>query len=75
MAYKKNSALPFGGEHGNKSLKEELVVVIAGMIQHVWMMLVGYMLFEAGWLNTDLYYFFMWNNIIILAFNLLLFGR
>ena len=31
------------------------------------------MLFEAGWLNTDLYYFFMWNNIIILAFNLLLF--
>ena len=29
------------------------------------------MLFEAGWLNTDLYYFFMWNNIIILAFNLL----
>ena len=68
--------MPFGGvaeleEHGNKSLKEELVVVIAGPIQHVWMMLVGYMLFEAGWLNTDLYYFFMWNNIIILAFNLL----
>lgn len=58
-------------EHGNKSLKEELVVVIAGPIQHVWMMLVGYMLFEAGWLNADLYYFFMWNNIIILAFNLL----
>ena len=73
---KRIQLLPFGGvaeleEHGNKSLKEELVVVIAGPIQHVWMMLVGYMLFEAGWLNTDLYYFFMWNNIIILAFNLL----
>lgn len=76
MAYKKIQLLPFGGvaeleEHGNKSLKEELVVVIAGPIQHVWMMLVGYILFEAGWLNADLYYFFMWNNIIILAFNLL----
>ena len=73
---KRIQLLPFGGvaeleEHGNKSLKEELVVVIAGPIQHVWMMLVGYMLFKAGWLNADLYYFFMWNNIIILAFNLL----
>ena len=68
--------LPFGGvaeleEHGNKSLKEELVVVIAGPIQHIWMMAIGYMLFEAGWLHAELYYFFMWNNIIILAFNLL----
>lgn len=73
---KKIQLLPFGGvaeleEHGNKSLKEELVVVIAGPIQHIWMMAVGYMLFEAGWLHAELYYFFMWNNIIILAFNLL----
>ena len=73
---KKIQLLPFGGvaeleEHGNKSLKEELVVVIAGPIQHLWMMAVGYMLFEAGWLHSELYYFFMWNNIIILAFNLL----
>ncbi|EMI9085558.1 MULTISPECIES: stage IV sporulation intramembrane metalloprotease SpoIVFB [Bacillus] len=73
---KKIQLLPFGGvaeleEHGNKSLKEELVVVIAGPIQHIWMMLVGYILFEVGWLDADLYYFFMWNNIIILAFNLL----
>ncbi|MDA1676994.1 MULTISPECIES: stage IV sporulation intramembrane metalloprotease SpoIVFB [Bacillus cereus group] len=73
---KKIQLLPFGGvaeleEHGNKSLKEELVVVIAGPIQHIWMMAVGYIVFEAGWLGADLYYFFMWNNIIILAFNLL----
>ncbi|EEL14937.1 Stage IV sporulation protein FB [Bacillus cereus 95/8201] len=73
---KKIQLLPFGGvaeleEHGNKSLKEELVVVIAGPIQHIWMMAVGYTLFEAGWLHAELYYFFMWNNIIILAFNLL----
>jgi len=73
---KKIQLLPFGGvaeleEHGNKSLKEELVVVIAGPIQHIWMMAVGYIVFEAGWLGADLYYFFIWNNIIILAFNLL----
>ncbi|PEJ99355.1 stage IV sporulation intramembrane metalloprotease SpoIVFB [Bacillus wiedmannii] len=73
---KKIQLLPFGGvaeleEHGNKSLKEELVVVIAGPIQHIWMMVVGYIVFEAGWLGADLYYFFIWNNIIILAFNLL----
>ena len=76
MAHQKIQLLPFGGvaeleEHGNKSLKEELVVVIAGPIQHIWMMAIGYMLFEAGWLHAELYYFFMWNNIIILAFNLL----
>ena len=76
MAHQKIQLLPFGGvaeleEHGNKSLKEELVVVIAGYIQHIWMMAIGYMLFEAGWLHAELYYFFMWNNIIILAFNLL----
>ncbi|WP_220784038.1 stage IV sporulation intramembrane metalloprotease SpoIVFB [Bacillus sp. BML-BC051] len=73
---KKIQLLPFGGvaeleEHGNKLLKEELVVVIAGPIQHIWMMAVGYIVFEAGWLGADLYYFFIWNNIIILAFNLL----
>ncbi|EPC8419111.1 MULTISPECIES: stage IV sporulation intramembrane metalloprotease SpoIVFB [Bacillus cereus group] len=73
---KKIQLLPFGGvaeleEHGNKSLKEELVVVIAGPIQHIWMMVVGYIVFESGWLGADLYYFFIWNNIIILAFNLL----
>ncbi|MGU3350938.1 stage IV sporulation intramembrane metalloprotease SpoIVFB [Bacillus sp. M5A3_1b] len=73
---KKIQLLPFGGvaeleEHGNKSLIEELVVVIAGPIQHIWMMVVGYIVFEAGWLGADLYYFFIWNNIIILAFNLL----
>ncbi|PDY40260.1 stage IV sporulation protein FB [Bacillus wiedmannii] len=73
---KKIQLLPFGGvaeleEHGNKSLKEELVVVIAGPIQHIWMMVVGYIVFEVGWLGADLYYFFIWNNMIILAFNLL----
>lgn len=68
--------LPFGGvaeleEHGNKSLKEELLVVVAGPVQHVWMMGFAYILHAAGWLGEDLYQFFLWNNVIILSFNLL----
>lgn len=68
--------LPFGGvvemeEHGNKSLKEELIVVMAGPIQHIWMIAVAYILYKAGWVIDDLYHFFVWNNVIILGFNLL----
>ena len=68
--------LPFGGvvemeEHGNKSLKEELIVVMAGPIQHIWMIAVAYILYQTGWVTDDLYHFFIWNNVIILGFNLL----
>lgn len=68
--------LPFGGvaeleEHGNKPLKEELIVVIAGPIQHVWMVGLAYVLYTAGWVGEELYHFFVWNNLIILCFNLL----
>ncbi|AIK38923.1 stage IV sporulation protein FB [Bacillus pseudomycoides] len=68
--------LPFGGvaeleEHGNKPLKEELIVVIAGPIQHVWMIGLAYALARAGWFSEELYHFFVWNNLMILGFNLL----
>lgn len=68
--------LPFGGvaeldEHGNKPLKEELIVIIAGPIQHVWMLAAAYLLYKVGWMGEDFYHFFMWNNMIILCFNLL----
>jgi len=68
--------LPFGGvaeleEHGNKPLKEELIVVIAGPIQHVWMIGLAYVLARAGWFSEELYHFFVWNNLMILGFNLL----
>ncbi|PHA00814.1 stage IV sporulation protein FB [Bacillus pseudomycoides] len=68
--------LPFGGvaeldEHGNKPLKEELIVIIAGPIQHVWMLVAAYLSYTTGWMGEDFYHFFMWNNIIILCFNLL----
>lgn len=68
--------LPFGGvaeldEHGNKPLKEELVVVLAGPLQHVWMIAVAYVLYTMGIVREEMYYFFMWNNLLILCFNLL----
>ncbi|WP_242145241.1 MULTISPECIES: M50 family metallopeptidase [unclassified Bacillus cereus group] len=68
--------LPFGGvaeleEHGNKPLKEELVVMIAGPIQHAWMIGMAYVFYKTGWVPQDLYQFFVWNNVIILSFNLL----
>ncbi|MFX3624558.1 MAG: M50 family metallopeptidase [Ectobacillus sp.] len=73
---KKIQLLPFGGvaeleEHGNKPLKEELAVVLAGPAQHIWLMLAAYVLYRGGWMPTDSFHFFMWNNITIFFFNLL----
>ncbi|WP_028402940.1 M50 family metallopeptidase [Ectobacillus panaciterrae] len=68
--------LPFGGvaeleEHGNKPLKEELLVILAGPAQHVWMIMAAYALHWAGFMGDSFYTFFLWNNITILLFNLL----
>ncbi len=68
--------LPFGGvvemeEHGNKPLKEEMAVILAGPLQHIWMISVSYLLFKNGWINEEWYHLLLWNNITILAFNLL----
>ncbi|MDO6656011.1 MULTISPECIES: M50 family metallopeptidase [Bacillaceae] len=67
--------LPFGGvavvdEHGNRPLKEELIVILAGPLQHVWMMGVGATLHYMGIWN-DMFDLFMLHNIMILLFNLL----
>ncbi|MEH7463749.1 M50 family metallopeptidase [Bacillus thuringiensis] len=68
--------LPFGGvaeldEHGNKPLKEEMLVIIAGPVQHVWMIAAAYLLYTVGWMGENFYNFFLWNNMTILFFNLL----
>ncbi|MBO9130501.1 M50 family metallopeptidase [Bacillus sp. 165] len=68
--------LPFGGvveleEHGNKPLKEEMIVLFAGPFQHVWMIGVSIVLFQNGWLKAEWYELLLWNNMIILVFNLL----
>ncbi|MGM9988641.1 MAG: M50 family metallopeptidase [Bacillaceae bacterium] len=68
--------LPFGGvavteEHGNKPIKEEVIVILAGPIQHIWMGAVMYALGQAGMVEASLYELFMMNNTLLFLFNLL----
>ncbi|GAE36777.1 M50 family metallopeptidase [Halalkalibacter akibai] len=68
--------LPFGGvaeveDPGNRPFHEELIVIIAGPLQHVWMMLLSYVLVHFSfWTSTD-HHLFVWHNLMILVFNLL----
>ncbi|MEI5905681.1 M50 family metallopeptidase [Bacillus spongiae] len=73
---KRISLLPFGGvaemdEYGNRSMKEELFVVLAGPFQHIWMMFFGWIFFVMGWIPPYYYEAFMMYNVMILVFNLL----
>lgn len=73
---KKIALLPFGGvaemdEHGNRPLKEELIVVLAGPLQHVWMMVLAYTLYLAGFLPGKWHALFLDYNLMVLLFNLL----
>lgn len=73
---KKIELLPFGGvaevdEHGNRPLKEELIVVLAGPLQHFWMMGLAYLLFITGIFPEKWYSLFMGYNLMVLVFNLL----
>lgn len=68
--------LPFGGvaemeEYGNRPLKEELAVTLAGPLQHIWMTAVMYALYMNEWVPEDVFFMFMEFNIMILLFNLL----
>ena len=68
--------LPFGGvaevdEHGNRSLKQELIVVLSGPIQHFWLQGVAYLLYIGNVASVDDYQLFTFYNISILLFNLL----
>jgi stage IV sporulation protein FB len=73
---KKIQLLPFGGvaefdEHGNRPIKEEMIVILAGPIQHIWMLAVAYICYSGGILAESDYRLFLFHNIVILAFNLL----
>lgn len=68
--------LPFGGvaevdEHGNRPFKEEFLVTIAGPLQHVWMLAVGYFLYAFDLWSSSFYADFLIYNVMILTFNLL----
>jgi stage IV sporulation protein FB len=68
--------LPFGGvaeveDAGNRPFHEELIVILAGPLQHIWMMLLSYALVHFSfWTSTD-HHLFIWHNLMILSFNLL----
>jgi stage IV sporulation protein FB len=73
---RKVSLLPFGGvaemdEHGNRPLHEELLVVIAGPIQHVWMMGLAALLYSFHIVPKVFYDDFLMYNWMIVCFNLL----
>ncbi len=68
--------LPFGGvaevnEHGNKSLKEEIIILLAGPLQHVWMMVLVQIIYQTGYIEEDIHSFLFWNNFSLFVFNLL----
>ncbi|GAA0334071.1 stage IV sporulation intramembrane metalloprotease SpoIVFB [Bacillus carboniphilus] len=73
---KKISLLPFGGvaemdEHGNRPLKEELFVVLAGPLQHVWIQAVLWGLYDNMLIHPDDYKLWASFNATILLINLL----
>jgi stage IV sporulation protein FB len=68
--------LPFGGvaemeEHGNRPLKEEVLVILAGPLQHLWMIAAGYGLFSLSVISEETLNLFIFQNIMIFCFNLL----
>ncbi|MEW9053321.1 MAG: M50 family metallopeptidase [Neobacillus sp.] len=72
---KKITLLPFGGvaemeEHGNRPLKEEAIVVLAGPIQHIWMVGAAYLLFTFSIISEDMFQLFFSYNVMIFIFNL-----
>jgi stage IV sporulation protein FB len=73
---KKITLLPFGGvaemdEHGNRPLKEEAIVVLAGPLQHFWMVLAAYILFSMSFIPEEIYQVFLRYNLMIFIFNLI----
>ncbi|OCA92411.1 M50 family metallopeptidase [Pseudobacillus wudalianchiensis] len=73
---KKVMLLPFGGvaevdEYGNRPLREELIVVLAGPLQHLWLFAAAWLVHQGGILPDNIYEAFWQINATILLFNLL----
>lgn len=58
-------------EHGNRPLKEEAIVVLAGPIQHIWLVAAAYCFYQMGIMNDYFFYMFLQYNLMIFLFNLL----
>ncbi|MFK3939020.1 M50 family metallopeptidase [Alkalihalobacillus sp. NPDC078783] len=73
---RKIELLPFGGvleveESGNKPIKEELIVVLSGPVQHLWMIGLSFLLVQTETWSPYWHGLFVWHNLVILSFNLL----
>ncbi|WAA10249.1 M50 family metallopeptidase [Fervidibacillus albus] len=73
---KRIQLLPFGGvaefhEGGVHSLKEELIVVLSGPFQHVWLISVAFFLHQFSFLTEHTFHLFLHYNWMIVLFNLL----
>ncbi len=73
---KQITLLPFGGvleveEHGNRPLTEELIVTIAGPLQHIWLFVPGYFLYATEIIPSTIFHEFLAFNMMILLFNCL----
>lgn len=73
---KKISLLPFGGvcdvdEHGNRPLKEELIVILSGPLQHLWLVGGAYLLMVFSIISQETFSLFAYHNAVIFIFNLL----
>jgi stage IV sporulation protein FB len=68
--------LPFGGvaeveEHGNRPFHEELIVTLAGPVQHLWLMGIAFFLWKAGFITDEGWSLFAHYNVALLFINLL----
>ncbi|MBU9710285.1 M50 family metallopeptidase [Evansella tamaricis] len=73
---KKITLLPFGGmaeteEYGNRPVKEEVLVVLFGPLQHLWLIGGSYLLLLTPIWNEGDHNIFLFHNLTILLFNLL----
>lgn len=67
--------LPFGGEletdeHGNRPWQEELIVLAAGPVQHIWILGVTYFFYVNGFISEYMYTSLILFNFIVLFVNL-----
>ena len=73
---RKIELLPFGGvaeveEYGNRPLKEEFVVLLAGPLQHIWLIGLSFFLLNFQWWSETDHLIFIQHNLMIALFNLL----
>ncbi|OEH91468.1 M50 family metallopeptidase [Bacillus solimangrovi] len=73
---KKIELFPFGGvaemdEYGNRPLREEMLIIVAGPLQHFWMIGLSYILLQFNVIDLAFHQLFVMHNLFIACFNML----